>query len=338
MHDYVTRGLGYSDSAAFRRIRAARAVALYTEISGMIERGELSLCAVAKISGALTPGNRVELLRRVTGKRLREIDAILAENTPAILVRDKLKPIGIVGRKRRPAESDALFDTDPARPVSDRRNGGREVTTPSAHATPPEVTTPGESREPSDNAAGRYRIEFSVSAEFAQQFARVRALVSNGIAGQSYEGVFGKLISEYLARHDPARRQARREKRNERTLERRGSKSMPEPAGDCHGLARGALVEPGGASMRDRVLGQCRSRHIPAALRDEIMLRDGRRCTFIARDGTRCNATRHLQIDHITPFALGGRHEASNLRLLCGAHNRLEAERAGLERPERRSE
>jgi 5-methylcytosine-specific restriction endonuclease McrA len=33
-----------------------------------------------------------------------------------------------------------------------------------------------------------------------------------------------------------------------------------------------------------------------------------------------------LQIDHIVPFAKGGKTEASNLRTLCRAHNLLMAE------------
>ncbi len=34
MHDFASRGLGYSDSASFRRIKTARSIALYPEIEG----------------------------------------------------------------------------------------------------------------------------------------------------------------------------------------------------------------------------------------------------------------------------------------------------------------
>jgi 5-methylcytosine-specific restriction endonuclease McrA len=41
----------------------------------------------------------------------------------------------------------------------------------------------------------------------------------------------------------------------------------------------------------------------------------------------RCNSTWGLQIDHIEPFARGGRNTTNNLRLLCGKHNRFAAEK-----------
>jgi hypothetical protein len=65
-----------------------------------------------------------------------------------------------------------------------------------------------------------------------------------------------------------------------------------------------------------------RTRHIPAATRDRVMLRDKQRCTFKSSSGSKCNSTHNLQIDHIKPFALGGTHDAQNLRVLCAAHNR----------------
>jgi hypothetical protein len=70
-----------------------------------------------------------------------------------------------------------------------------------------------------------------------------------------------------------------------------------------------------------------RTRHIPVATRDQVMLRDKQRCTFRSRSGRKCNSTHNLQIDHIKPFALGGTHDPRNLRVLCAAHNRHVARR-----------
>ncbi len=68
-------------------------------------------------------------------------------------------------------------------------------------------------------------------------------------------------------------------------------------------------------------------RYVPRATKHAVCERDKGQCTFVSADGTRCAATRHLQIDHIVPFAVGGKTELGNLRLLCSAHNRHEAKR-----------
>jgi len=75
------------------------------------------------------------------------------------------------------------------------------------------------------------------------------------------------------------------------------------------------------------VTSKKQSRYIPASIQREVRQRDGNQCTYCSPDGKRCSERYRLQIDHIKPFALGGTHEADNLRLLCRAHNSLFAER-----------
>lgn len=70
------------------------------------------------------------------------------------------------------------------------------------------------------------------------------------------------------------------------------------------------------------------SRYIPKFLKEEIYKRDGGQCTFVSPDGTRCCERCFLQIDHIDPYALGGKSTKGNLRLLCSAHNQYEARKA----------
>ena len=67
-------------------------------------------------------------------------------------------------------------------------------------------------------------------------------------------------------------------------------------------------------------------RYVPKHLRQAILERDGGRCCFVSPAGVRCCGEAGLQIDHIVPFAKGGKTEASNLRTLCRAHNLLMAE------------
>ena len=68
-----------------------------------------------------------------------------------------------------------------------------------------------------------------------------------------------------------------------------------------------------------------RGRNIPAALRHQVAERDEYCCAFVSPDGHHCGETRGLQLDHVTPLALGGETSEENLRLLCPRHNRFEA-------------
>jgi len=79
-------------------------------------------------------------------------------------------------------------------------------------------------------------------------------------------------------------------------------------------------TKPGAAAVGN---GRC----IPKPLRRLVWERDGGRCAFVGTEGHRCEATRRLEFDHITPVAQGGATTPENLRLLCRPHNHCEAER-----------
>lgn len=71
---------------------------------------------------------------------------------------------------------------------------------------------------------------------------------------------------------------------------------------------------------------QKRSRFIPLKTRREVRERDGCQCSYVSSEGKRCQEQVGLEFDHIQPFSQGGVSQASNLRLLCKAHNQLHAE------------
>ena len=68
------------------------------------------------------------------------------------------------------------------------------------------------------------------------------------------------------------------------------------------------------------------SRHVPAEVRRQVAVRDGRQCTFVGEAGVRCEERSLLEFDHVTPIARGGRSTVENVRLRCRAHNQLAAE------------
>jgi hypothetical protein len=68
------------------------------------------------------------------------------------------------------------------------------------------------------------------------------------------------------------------------------------------------------------------SRHIPAAVRRAVRERDQDRCRFVDDEGRRCSERHRLEFHHRHPFGMGGDHSASNICLMCPAHNRHLAE------------
>lgn len=68
------------------------------------------------------------------------------------------------------------------------------------------------------------------------------------------------------------------------------------------------------------------SRYISAVTKKAVWDRDQGYCTYTdPASGNRCRTRHRLQIDHIVPFAMGGKNTADNLRLLCPAHNQWKA-------------
>ena len=67
--------------------------------------------------------------------------------------------------------------------------------------------------------------------------------------------------------------------------------------------------------------------YITRAVRRRVFARDGERCTFVDESGRRCTSEAFLELDHVIPRARQGTGDATNVRVMCRAHNDLLAER-----------
>ena len=66
------------------------------------------------------------------------------------------------------------------------------------------------------------------------------------------------------------------------------------------------------------------SRYIPQSEKREAWRRNDGRCAYVdSKTKRRCEAKRHLEIDHAQPIVMDGKTTAENLRLMCKAHNQL---------------
>ena len=165
---------------------------------------------------------------------------------------------------------------------------------------------------------------------------QVKVLLSTKFPkGVEFEQLFDILLNEYLEKNSPESKLKRREKREARlqkTAKQERTAGSGQTAGNMKSTNKKKFeninkVQSKKSHQSSKPADKTRNRHIPAAIQDKIYARDQGRCSYTGPDGVKCNSTWNLQIDHIVPFAKGGDHSLSNLRLLCAKHNRLEAER-----------
>lgn len=69
-----------------------------------------------------------------------------------------------------------------------------------------------------------------------------------------------------------------------------------------------------------------RSRHIPAAVKRKVWLRDHGQCAYLSPAGRRCRERTFLEFHHLEPYSRGGEATADNISLRCREHNIHEAE------------
>jgi hypothetical protein len=67
------------------------------------------------------------------------------------------------------------------------------------------------------------------------------------------------------------------------------------------------------------------SRHVPAAVRREVYVRDGGRCAYVSPTGRRCGERGFVEFHHVRPWSAGGLTTTGNIQLRCRAHNAYES-------------
>jgi hypothetical protein len=67
------------------------------------------------------------------------------------------------------------------------------------------------------------------------------------------------------------------------------------------------------------------SRYIPVKVKVATIARAQLQCEYVGASNKRCIEKRHLQFEHVKPFAKGGKNGVSNIKYFCRAHNQLTA-------------
>jgi len=307
---YCTQVLRLSESAAYHRIEAARAIRVFPLIGERLRDGSMTLTTVAMLRPHLTFKNHVRVLAEARHKSKREVEQQIARLAP--------KPEVVALVRRLPATIVTSGVTSDVTSAVTSALAGTPRRTPAwtdvlVQPGEPETTavTPGllirRNLEPKVEPLGgdRYLLRVSLTATGHDNLRRAQDLMRHSPSSGDVAAVVERALA-LLITH----------------LERRRFATTARP--------RTAPSKPPPRSPRNNST----ARYLPASVRREVWKRDAGRCAFIGPHG-RCAETGRLEFHHIVPFARGGSAKASNIALRCRAHNAYEGELCFGRRPTR---
>jgi hypothetical protein len=174
MHTYCMEVLNFSEGAAFKRIRVARAARTYPSIFELIASGAVHLSGVTELAPVLTEENHSELLKRATGKSKRAIEELVRAAAPKPDVPQMI-------RKLPGPPPPTLFSAPKlAAPMSPPK------------PTPPPVVAP--------LSEDRFKLQVTVSRSLKDKIDRAKALMRHQIPDGDLEKVLERAVDELLAK------------------------------------------------------------------------------------------------------------------------------------------
>jgi hypothetical protein len=221
MFTYCTGHLRYSESAAGRRVQAARCVAKFPQVTAFLQRGDVSLSTLGLIANLLTDQSVDGLLERIRGKSQRDVEAIASTFRPPIRLRDRVRRVNVSA----PVAFVPLTIPSPSSPT-------RPLAPLPALVNLGTNSRCGSEESPSDvESVPKLYIQFLADEEFMRAYHEACALLSNRIPKLSFASVFGTVLKEFIARNNPRARKARRESREMR-MRRKTPLSSDRPRGE----------------------------------------------------------------------------------------------------------
>ena len=213
LFDYAVRELGYSDAAAWRRIKAMRLCADVEGVRERLQNGSMTLNAAAQLQHAF---DRQE--------RKKERAARSAPRGAGFRAQDGAAPPRPAERKPAAAPPPAL-DAEARRELVEQASGksSREVMQMLAEVDP-ELAASADRVRPL--GGGRWELKAAIDDECRRGLERLKGLLSHVDPHLTMGQLMGRLVREGLDRHDPARpprgrRAARRPKAPSRLRRRR---------------------------------------------------------------------------------------------------------------------
>jgi 5-methylcytosine-specific restriction endonuclease McrA len=330
LFSYLTCGVGYSESAAQRRIASARLMAKVSQpvqaiLRTKLQDGGLNLSQVSKL------GSMLQTIEKATENKAKLNVTDSSASTSIAIASDVANP-NSNAITSRPITADAFIEN--LLPKIERKDS---VKTESAIFSTAqdlfphlnlEVSKPEPKAKIKQGASGKVTITLTLSAEQNEKLKKVLAKKSHAIPNGDINKLFEKLLDKELKDYDVKTKPDSTSKK----LIASGREATFESATDS---ASSYTTEAAVASMKSQTTRHKKQtkkrKYISVKIKRRVFAKANHQCQYLSPvNGERCKEQNFLTIDHIQPVALGGTDDQSNYRCLCKSHNLAEARRMGI--------
>ncbi len=302
LFEYAVTHLRYSEGSASRRIAAMHALKEQPELAEKIQGGKASVTSIARIHTVLRRDEKLSGEKRSTTEK-----------------KDVFQTLSALPSKELERK---LFELAPQGAI-------REVVRPvAANLHELKIFLNSEELAALDELKGLYAHSLKDSGSYSEIF---RKLIEIGKLHQSQ--IFRRPSSRLSSGRKPSGQSASRSVGQERTSSPQTKlKPVASPlteSGDTASPHPNARRDASPLAGENRTPSPPKSkRRLTATVRRSVFIRARFRCEFFDSNGKRCDSNHHLQIEHRTPYALGGSSDLKNLELLCRDHNLIRGIRA----------
>ena len=183
MFVYCVRVLHFSEAAAYKRIRAARAARRYPELLPALRRGELHVTAVSLLAAQFTGESCGDWIRAARHKTAEEIKRLLADRQPKPDVADCVRRVPAPETARNAAAASAWERAEIPVLKPDEAGGNREWVSDRAVSAPTGAAPRGPLHSQTSPLGGeRYRVCFTADAALYAQLRELRALMRHQLS------------------------------------------------------------------------------------------------------------------------------------------------------------
>lgn len=306
MYSYLTKGLGYSDGSAYRRLQSARLLFKIPELAEKLQEGKLNLSQLTQVQRGLR-------------EQIRSAKTIVNEENTQTSRVDIFQVLQKIENKN-------TFET-------------QKILACEMNIAP---VTHEEVYPQKDESV---RLEITLSQVQFVQLQQAKELLShicpNGTWGEIIATLAQQFNQKKLGRPKEKKlgNSAERQKLNKQELEKQKlnkqelkKQKLKKQELNKQVLNKQEPLLPPLTSTQEVVARRMGRRYLSIQAKRFLLRRAKHCCEYKdKKSGTKCASKYQLQVDHVRPLALGGEDSLSNLRILCRTHNVLMARRAGLE-------